>query len=134
MSIGLMKSSTFQRSPTRLLLLLSPPPPPHPQAQQDAESFAWIMDNFNHMRGADAPPIRTAFTDQDPAIAAALKQNLPDVLHLLCVWHILGKNLATNMKGYFSSKCQLYQHVGNMVVKYQVLGCMYAGFLVVPYR
>lgn len=61
------------------------------------------------MRGPDAPPIKVVFTDQDPAMAAAIKDRWGDMHHLLCVWHILGKNLATNMKGYFSSKYCIMQ-------------------------
>lgn len=65
------------------------------------------MDEFITMRGPGAPPIQVIFTDQDPAIAASLRTKMPDALHLWCIWHLLGKNLATNMKGYFSSEYAL---------------------------
>jgi hypothetical protein len=78
---------------------------PLKQAAQDADSFEWIMDQFKDMRGPDAPPIEVGFSDQDPAIAKAFAKAFPDMHHLLCVWHLLGKNLVTNMKGHFTSKC-----------------------------
>jgi hypothetical protein len=62
------------------------------------------MDEFDAMRGPDAPTIEVGFSDQDPAIAAAYAKAFPTMTHLLCVWHLLGKNLVANMKVYFSSK------------------------------
>ena len=62
------------------------------------------MDAFKEMRGPDAELVEVGFSDGDPAIAASFRVCLPDMAHLLCVWHLLGKNLVTNMKAYFSSK------------------------------
>jgi hypothetical protein len=66
-------------------------------------SGSW--EQFKAMRGPDAPPIDVGFSDQDPAIAKAFAEALPDMQHLLCTWHLLGKNLVTHMKGHFSSRC-----------------------------
>ncbi|CAN1849957.1 Protein FAR-RED IMPAIRED RESPONSE 1, partial [Linum perenne] len=50
------------------------------------ESFQWLFRTFLHciQRAPD-----TIFTDQDAAMAAALKKEMPDTFHGLCTFHIL---------------------------------------------
>lgn len=79
------------------------------QAHQDTESFIWILQQFDNLRGPGAPPISVVFTDQDPAMAAAIRSHWRDITHLLCIWHIMGKNLVSNMKGFFSSECSTHK-------------------------
>ena len=80
------------------------------QKHQDDPSFSWIFSEFNHMRGEEAEPIPVMFTDQDPAMASAIRATMPSIIHLLCTWHILGKNLVSNLKAHFSGK---YRKVGS---------------------
>ncbi|KAF8029665.1 hypothetical protein BT93_E2174 [Corymbia citriodora subsp. variegata] len=52
-------------------------------------SFVWAFQSFLEAMGNKAP--KTIFTDQDHAMANAIKTVLPNTNHRLCVWHI-GKN------------------------------------------
>ncbi|XP_048137295.1 protein FAR1-RELATED SEQUENCE 5-like isoform X2 [Rhodamnia argentea] len=54
-------------------------------------SFEWAFQSFVKAMGNKAP--KTIFTDQDHAMANAVKTVLPNTDHRLCVWHI-GKNAA----------------------------------------
>jgi hypothetical protein len=64
------------------------------------------MEHFSTARGVDAVPLEGTITDQDPAIAAAVAAELPGVIHLLCIWHILAKNLTAHMQHCFTRKLE----------------------------
>jgi len=67
--------------------------------EQDAASFQWFFDGIAHVR--DGEPVGVVMTDQDPAIAKGLRDSrLAAALHLLCIWHVIAKNLPANMKRY----------------------------------
>jgi len=52
--------------------------------EEDHESFSWVFQQFEHAIGR--PHI--IFTDEDKQMNSALKQEWPDTIHLLCIWHI----------------------------------------------
>ncbi|KAK3437227.1 hypothetical protein EUGRSUZ_C01967 [Eucalyptus grandis] len=63
-------------------------------------SFVWALQSFLEAMGNKAP--KTIFTDQDHAMANAIRTVLPNTSHRLCVWHI-GKN-ATHHIGHLLGK------------------------------
>lgn len=63
-------------------------------------SFVWAFQSFLKAMGNKAP--KTIFTDQDHAMANAIKTVFPNTNHRLCVWHI-GKN-ATHHIGHLLGK------------------------------
>ena len=51
-----------------------------------------------HMPPGTSVPYPNGFiSDGDSAIRAARKLVWPDTLHLLCIWHIIGKNAPDNL-------------------------------------
>ncbi|XP_024199774.1 protein FAR1-RELATED SEQUENCE 9-like [Rosa chinensis] len=54
---------------------------------ETAESFKWLFQTFLEAHKQKKP--KTIFTDQDPAMAKALAEVLPDTFHGLCSWHIM---------------------------------------------
>ncbi|CAL1407858.1 unnamed protein product [Linum trigynum] len=49
-------------------------------------SFQWLFSNFlDCMKGKEPT---TLFTDQDVAIAAAIKSKFSSTYHVLCTWHL----------------------------------------------
>lgn len=46
-------------------------------------------------------------SDQDPAIAAAIKAQLPKATHRLCTWHVM-RNVTTNITGALGSDAKAY--------------------------
>ncbi|KAF8034768.1 hypothetical protein BT93_C0933 [Corymbia citriodora subsp. variegata] len=61
---------------------------------ETAESFIWLFDAFLKSMGNKAP--KTIFTDQDQAMAKAIRTVFPNTQHRLCTWHI-GKNAIQNI-------------------------------------
>jgi zinc finger SWIM domain-containing protein 3 len=64
------------------------------------ESFKWLFDTFLQAHNNKKP--RTVFTDQDPAMARALAEVMPETHHGLCTWHLMQngiKHLGNLMKG-----------------------------------
>ncbi|CAN0872203.1 Protein FAR-RED IMPAIRED RESPONSE 1 [Linum grandiflorum] len=51
------------------------------------KSFEWVFRTFLRCMGGKAP--KTIFTDQDKAMAPALRSQMPNTLHALCTFHIL---------------------------------------------
>ena len=54
---------------------------------ETAESFIWLFETFLKAMSGKAP--KTIFTDQDAAMAKALRHVMPDVYHRLCKWHMM---------------------------------------------
>ncbi|XP_059627392.1 protein FAR1-RELATED SEQUENCE 5-like [Cornus florida] len=54
---------------------------------ETADSFVWLFETFLKVMGGKAP--KTIVTDQDAAMAKALKQVMPMMKHHLCVWHLM---------------------------------------------
>ncbi|KAL6221654.1 hypothetical protein ACLB2K_005050 [Fragaria x ananassa] len=54
---------------------------------ETAESLKWLFQTFLEAHKQKKP--KTIFTDQDPAMAKALFEVLPDTFHGLCSWHIM---------------------------------------------
>ncbi|XP_047253883.1 protein FAR1-RELATED SEQUENCE 5-like isoform X2 [Capsicum annuum] len=50
------------------------------------KSFEWLFNAFFRIMSADKP--QTIFTDQDPAIAAAISLVMPQTYHRLCIWNL----------------------------------------------
>lgn len=61
---------------------------------ETAESFTWLFDVFLESMGNKAP--KTIFTDQDQAMAKAIRRVFPNTHHRLCPWHII-KNANQNI-------------------------------------
>ncbi|XP_059658493.1 protein FAR1-RELATED SEQUENCE 5-like [Cornus florida] len=54
---------------------------------ETADSFVWLFETFLKVMGGKMP--KTIITDQDAAIAKALKQVISVTKHHLCVWHLM---------------------------------------------
>uniref|UniRef100_A0A2N9I6R5 Uncharacterized protein n=1 Tax=Fagus sylvatica TaxID=28930 RepID=A0A2N9I6R5_FAGSY len=66
---------------------------------ETAKSFKWLFESFLDAH-VDKKP-KTIFTDQDPAMAKALNEVMPNTWHGLCTWHIMQngiKHLGNLMK------------------------------------
>ncbi|KAF7851608.1 LOW QUALITY PROTEIN: hypothetical protein BT93_L3491 [Corymbia citriodora subsp. variegata] len=61
---------------------------------ETAELFIWLFDAFLKSMGNKAPKI--IFTDQDQAMAKAIRTVFSNIQHCLCTWHI-GKNANQNI-------------------------------------
>lgn len=55
-------------------------------ALETAESFAWLFRTFLTVMSGKHP--RTILTDEDAAMAKAIRSVLPQSHHRLCVWHM----------------------------------------------
>ncbi|KAF7841298.1 protein FAR1-RELATED SEQUENCE 5-like [Senna tora] len=63
-------------------------------------SFKWLFETFLKANLQKRP--QTIFTDQDQAMAKALREVMPEVYHGLCTWHLMQngiKHLGNLMKG-----------------------------------
>ena len=49
-------------------------------------SFKWLFEIFLKAHGEKKP--QTMFTDQDQAMARALREVMPETYHGLCTWHL----------------------------------------------
>ncbi|XP_042486538.1 protein FAR1-RELATED SEQUENCE 5-like [Macadamia integrifolia] len=54
---------------------------------ETVESFKWLFEVFAEAHGGKKPI--TIFTDQDKAMARALKKMWPQTWHRLCTWHLM---------------------------------------------
>nr|ABA92691.2 transposon protein, putative, unclassified, expressed [Oryza sativa Japonica Group] len=54
-----------------------------------AESFEWLFKTFLKCMGGKAP--MCILTDEDPAMASAIREVLKNTIHRLCRWHVLKK-------------------------------------------
>ncbi|XP_024198629.2 protein FAR1-RELATED SEQUENCE 5-like [Rosa chinensis] len=54
---------------------------------ETADSFIWLFETFFRAMSGKAP--KTIFTDQDAAMAKALRHVMPDAYHRLCKWHMM---------------------------------------------
>jgi zinc finger SWIM domain-containing protein 3 len=87
---------------------------------ESVESFEWLFETFLEAQTNKQP--KMIFTDQDPAMAKALKKVMPDTTHGLCTWHISQnaiKNLISKKKRNSSTKVR-----GNEILK-MFKACMY---------
>ncbi|CAN1187134.1 Protein FAR1-RELATED SEQUENCE 7 [Linum perenne] len=65
---------------------------------ETAESFQWLFHTFLRCMKGKKP--ETIFTDQDAAMAVAIREEMPDIFHGLCTFHILQnarRNLGTSL-------------------------------------
>ncbi|CAN1130765.1 Protein FAR-RED IMPAIRED RESPONSE 1 [Linum perenne] len=65
---------------------------------ETAESFQWLFRTFLRCMKGKKP--KTIFTDQDAAMAVAIREEMPEVFHGLCTFHILQnarRNLGTSL-------------------------------------
>ena len=53
------------------------------------ESFEWLLKTFLKAMGGVAPQL--IITDEDASMKAAIPHILPDIVHRLCMWHIMKK-------------------------------------------
>ena len=69
-------------------------------SNETESAFDWVFREF--LKAFHTPP-KVLFTDGDPAMAAAIRNALPNTFHLLCTYH-LSKNLYTHIKPVFNQK------------------------------
>ena len=63
------------------------------------DSFKWLFESFLVAHAGKRP--KTIFTDQDPTMAKALSEVMPNTYHELCTWHMMQngiKHLGNLMK------------------------------------
>jgi hypothetical protein len=68
---------------------------------QTTETFEWVFKSFVEAMNAKKPKI--IMTDQDAAVKKAISNFMPDVMHGLCIWHIM-KNLLEKCGSFMSQK------------------------------
>ena len=68
---------------------------------QTAETFEWVFRTFVETMSGKKPKI--IMTDQDAAMKKAIANYMPDVIHRLCIWHIM-KNLHEKCGCFMSQK------------------------------
>jgi transposase-like protein len=67
---------------------------------ETTESFIWMFETFLAAIGGRQP--KSIFSDQDQAMANAVKVVFPRSRHRLCLWHI-SKNARQHLAGLYSS-------------------------------
>ncbi|KAI8552373.1 hypothetical protein RHMOL_Rhmol06G0261700 [Rhododendron molle] len=68
---------------------------------ETTSTFVWLFETFLEAMGSKAP--KTIFTDQDHAMANAVKQVFPNTCHRLCTWHI-SKNATQHIAHLYAQK------------------------------
>ena len=68
---------------------------------QTAETFEWVFQTFVETMNGKKPKI--IMTDQDAAMKKAIADFMPDVIHRLCIWHIM-KNILEKCGSFMSQK------------------------------
>ena len=68
---------------------------------QTAETFEWVFKTFVETMNGKKPKI--IMTDQDAAMKKAIADFMPDVIHRLCIWHIM-KNILEKCGSFMSQK------------------------------
>lgn len=58
-------------------------------ANEKIESYIWLFKTFLHAMGGKAPTL--IITDEDASMKAAINQVLRNMVHRLCMWHIMKK-------------------------------------------
>lgn len=61
-----------------------------PLEDQTTETFEWVFRIFVEVMNGKKPKI--IMTDQDAATKKAISDFMPDVIHRLCIWHVM-KNI-----------------------------------------
>lgn len=78
---------------------------------QDKSSFVWFLEQIVAVVGLDV--LQLLFTDQDPSIREAIIEIAAryelDLVHALCLWHLLCRNLPDNLKRYSKSESPSYR-------------------------
>ena len=87
-------------------------------AQETIESFVWIFTQF--LEAFRQYP-RVIITDGDPAMAAAINQVYPCVVHMFCTFH-LAQNLISHIKPLFVGREEILVQVG---IHYYIVGGQY---------
>ncbi|KAL8151543.1 hypothetical protein V2J09_021351 [Rumex salicifolius] len=72
-----------------------------------AESFEWLFNTFSKAMGDKVP--KTILTDQDAAMAKALKIQWPEAYCRLCIWHIF-QNTAIHLDFSREFSSCIYDH------------------------
>ncbi|XP_060200856.1 protein FAR1-RELATED SEQUENCE 5-like [Lycium barbarum] len=84
--------------------------------EESTESFVWLFNAFFKIMSADKP--QTFFTDQDPAISAAISFVMPKTYHRLCVWH-LEKNAFKHLNHIFRANESFPRDFSKLLYDYE---------------
>jgi hypothetical protein len=77
---------------------------------EDEDSFSWAFQSFQNTFGS-APTV--FFTDSDPAMALSIAKTWPEVIHLLCTFHIW-KNFYLHIHPLFNGNAEAWKQVAKM--------------------
>ena len=72
------------------------------------ESFKWLLNTFLKCMDGKAPTV--IYSDEDLAIAGAVRTVMPSTQHFLCSWH-LDQNAKKNLSAIYSKPgyvCKIY--------------------------
>ncbi|KAI8551177.1 hypothetical protein RHMOL_Rhmol06G0164900 [Rhododendron molle] len=83
---------------------------------ETAESFEWLFKTFLHAMSGKKPI--TIFTDQDAAMAKAIKSVLPDVSHGLCTFH-LNQNALKHLGHLFNAESDFGKELNACIFGYE---------------
>ncbi|KAI8551016.1 hypothetical protein RHMOL_Rhmol06G0152000 [Rhododendron molle] len=83
---------------------------------ETAESFEWLFKTFLHALSGKKPI--TIFTDQDAAMAKAIKSVLPDVSHGLCTFH-LNQNALKHLGHLFNAESDFGKELNACIFGYE---------------
>ncbi|XP_051134539.1 protein FAR-RED IMPAIRED RESPONSE 1-like [Andrographis paniculata] len=77
--------------------------------EETQDSFKWVFNTFLKCMGGQAP--KTIFSDQDLAMAPALRETMPTTYHALCTWHIV-QNAKKNLSALYTTRfAEMFQHI-----------------------
>ena len=73
--------------------------------------FQFIFKCYKNFVGEDSCPV-CVMSDGCGSIAAAVRDELPQAAHLLCIWHIVDKNVTSHFKNLLTAaNLQELQHM-----------------------
>uniref|UniRef100_A0A803PZF9 SWIM-type domain-containing protein n=1 Tax=Cannabis sativa TaxID=3483 RepID=A0A803PZF9_CANSA len=75
---------------------------------ETTETFMWLFDTFVEAMSWKKP--KTILTDQDAAMAKALRSQWPETYHRLCIWHMY-----QNTAKHLSSVFERFQHFERLI-------------------
>ncbi|XP_060959219.1 protein FAR1-RELATED SEQUENCE 5-like [Cannabis sativa] len=82
---------------------------------ETTETFMWLFDTFVEAMSGKKP--KTILTDQDAAMAKALRSQWPETYHRLCIWHMY-QNAAKHLSSVFERFREFAHDFGNCIYEY----------------
>ena len=82
---------------------------------ETTETFIWLFDTFVAAMSGKKP--KTILTDQDAAMAKAIRSQWPESYHRLCIWHMY-QNAAKHLSSVFERFREFATDFGNCIYEF----------------